>query len=225
MHPWWECRTQLGQVRPPLACSMRHGKVALNAHIANNGGICWQLPAVVPYKRCSQVGAIFQGNVFQQTTIVVSAVECRSLALITQMSAFFACAWGSISLWLAAFGCWWWWCVTFASNCWVAGRQTRRATFGGNAMVANVMSREVISCHPEQYTPWMVVHVALFASNNVPMWTYGHVIRCACTALGLVRGITHGASYTSSSGTATTTGRCHPSCWGCNRYNGPKSLP
>jgi hypothetical protein len=26
-----------------------------------------------------------------------------------------------ISLWLAAFGCWWWWCVTFASNCWVAG--------------------------------------------------------------------------------------------------------
>ena len=75
MHPWWECRNQLVQVRPALACSMRHSKVALHAHIANNVGICWQLPALVPYKRCSQVGAIFEGNVFQQTTIVVSAVD------------------------------------------------------------------------------------------------------------------------------------------------------
>ena len=127
MHPWWECRTQLGQVRPPLACSMRHSKVALHAHIANNVGICWQLPAVVPYKRCSQVGAIFQGNVFQQTTTVVSTVECRSLALITQKTACFACAWGSFSLWLTANGCCCCCCVPFASNCWVGvGRRTLR---------------------------------------------------------------------------------------------------
>ena len=62
-----------------------------------------------------------------QTTIVVSAVECRSLALITQKTACFACAWGSFSLWLTANGCCCCCCVPFASNCWVGvGRRTLR---------------------------------------------------------------------------------------------------
>ena len=79
VHPWWEtqCGHQLCQVRPLLISSMKHGQVA---HTANNGGMCHPIPAVVPYKRCSQVWEVALAHAGRRTISLSHPLTCASSA-------------------------------------------------------------------------------------------------------------------------------------------------